>query len=76
MSGDRLTWDEPDDLPDELDASETKLVYLYLATTGGATVDELHDTLGKKRLELLSILDLLEGEELVEREGDVYVAVE
>lgn len=52
-------------LPDRLDSSRAKLVYLYLAHTGEGSVTELQQALGLSKLALFSILDSLTAKELV-----------
>jgi predicted transcriptional regulator len=64
------------ELPDTFSTSGTKLVYLYLRIEGEATVDELHRGLGMKKVTLYSLLKTLTATDLVDREGDVYVASE
>ena len=56
-------------LPAELDSPQAKLVYLYLATAGESTIDEVADTLSMKKLSALSVLRSLSNEELIERDG-------
>jgi predicted transcriptional regulator len=62
------------DVPDSLEASESKLVYLFLRTTGGATVEDLHETLDIRKISLYPVLDTLADRDLITREGDAYVA--
>ncbi|GAB3024043.1 helix-turn-helix domain-containing protein [Natronobiforma cellulositropha] len=62
-------------LPPTLRSPQSKLVYLYLEATGGATVDDLNETLSMKKITILSILSSLGREELVEKSGDRYVAL-
>ncbi|WP_336363048.1 MarR family transcriptional regulator [Halalkalicoccus salilacus] len=50
-------------------------VYLYLATVDEATISDLQSTLGVKQLALFSTLDTLEGEGLIERDGETFTAV-
>ena len=61
-------------LPDDLTSPEAKLVYLYIDAAGGATVDDLNETLAMKKMSILSVLNSLSGEGLVEKFGDEYVA--
>jgi hypothetical protein len=62
-------------VPDGIESPEAKLVYVYLdASRTGATVDELVDHLGIKRLALFPVLDCLESRGLVDRDGPLYVA--
>lgn len=60
-------------LPDDLDSSQAKLVYLSLEATGGATVDDLGELLEMKKLSILSILNTLSSAGLVDRRGEEYV---
>lgn len=71
MSTTTLTHDRTE-LPAGIESAGSKLVYLYLHTTGEATVDELQSALGMKRLALFPILDTLSGEGLVDRDGERY----
>jgi DNA-binding IclR family transcriptional regulator len=48
-------------------------VYLYLTTNGDATVSEMGESLGMKKLSLYSILKTLRNEGLVDCDGDCYV---
>ncbi len=59
-------------LPPELQSPRAKLVYLYLTTNGDATVSEMGESLGMKKLSLYSILKTLRKEGLVACEGDTY----
>ena len=63
-----------DRLPTELDAAESKLVYLYLEATGGATLSDLNRTLSMRKMSILSILNALSNEGLVEKRGPEYAA--
>ena len=60
-------------IPDELDSAQAKLVFLCLEATGGATVDDLGDLLAMKKLSILSLLNELSSENLIERRGEEYV---
>ena len=60
-------------LPRELQSPRAKLVYLYLTTNGDATVSEMGESLGMKKLSLYSILKTLRSEGLVDCDGDRYV---
>lgn len=62
-------------LPETLESSDSKLVYLYLATVDEATISDLQSTLGVKQLALFPTLDTLEGEGLIERDGETFTAV-
>ena len=59
-------------LPPELQSPRAKLVYLYLTTNGHATVSEMGDSLGMKKMSLYSILKTLRKQDLVARDGDAY----
>ncbi|WP_128904991.1 helix-turn-helix domain-containing protein [Halorubrum amylolyticum] len=59
-------------LPPELQSPRAKLVYLYLTTNGNATVSEMGDSLGMKKLSLYSILKTLRKEGMVDCDGDTY----
>lgn len=60
-------------IPEELDSAQAKLVYLCLEATGGATADDLGDLLTMKQLSILSLLNTLSSEDLIERRGEEYV---
>ncbi len=60
-------------LPAELTSPRAKLVYLYVATHGGASIDELSVRLGMKKLALYSVVELLDSRELIRRDGSRYV---
>lgn len=60
-------------LPEELNSPRATLVYLYLAITGGTTLDDMKRTLRVPKVTLLSVLDSLSDTGLVERDGDVFV---
>lgn len=60
-------------LPQEITSPQAKLVYLYLHLSNGATVGELERTLALKKITILSILDSLAEQELVERADSMYV---
>jgi Mn-dependent DtxR family transcriptional regulator len=59
-------------LPPELQSPRAKLVYLYLTTNGDATVSEMGESLGMKKLSLYSILKTLKREGMVDCDGDTY----
>lgn len=60
----------PAPLPDELDSPRAKLVYLSLATTGGATLDELQASLDLPKITLYTIIRTLRERDLVNQEGE------
>ena len=59
-------------LPNELDSASSKLVYLYLRTAGGCTVDDLQSSLDMKKISLYPLLKTLSKQGLVDREGETY----
>ena len=59
-------------MPATLDSSNSKLVYLYLATVEEATIDDLQSALEMQQLTLFPTLDTLEGEGLIERDGETF----
>ncbi|WP_121743854.1 MarR family transcriptional regulator [Natronorubrum halophilum] len=60
-------------LPTELESPQGKLVYLYLEAAGSATVDELGQILSMKKIAILSVLNSLSSQDLVEKRGSEYV---
>lgn len=60
-------------LPADLTSPQGKLVYLYLDATGGATVSDLNRTLAMNKMSVLSVLDSLASQGLVEKSGSEYV---
>jgi DNA-binding MarR family transcriptional regulator len=62
------------DLPDDLTAADSKLVYLFVAVSDGATVDDLQAALDIKKISLFPVLDTLSERGLIERVEDEYVA--
>jgi len=63
----------PADLPSELDSAQAKLVYFYLETTDGATATDLQQSLQLPKLAVLSVLNSLASQGLVERLDAEYV---
>lgn len=59
-------------IPAEITTPRAKLVYFALEVTGGATVHELQELLSLRKLTLLSILDSLSKQSLVEYTGSQY----
>jgi len=59
-------------LPPELQSPRAKLVYLYLTTNGSATVSDMCDSLGMKKMSLYSILKTLRKQDMIARDGDAY----
>lgn len=64
------------DLPDDLTAADSKLVYLFVAVSDGATVDDLQAALDIKKISLFPVLDTLSQRGLIERIEDEYVAAQ
>jgi DNA-binding MarR family transcriptional regulator len=62
------------DLPDDLTAADSKLVYLFVSVSDGATVDDLQSSLDIKKISLFPVLDTLSERGLIERVDDEYVA--
>lgn len=58
----------------DIESDRRKLVYLYLAVQGGATLDELKADLELPFLTLLRVLPDLRDEGLVSNEGGHWVA--
>ena len=71
-----LAFDEQVHVPSELNAASSKLVYLSLATKDGASITELAESLGMRKLSLYSVLGSLAERDLVERSGETYHVVE
>ena len=61
------------ELPTELNSPQGKLVYLYLEATDGATVDELGAVLAMKKIAILSVLNSLSSQGLIEKRDGAYV---
>ncbi|EMA31710.1 helix-turn-helix domain-containing protein [Halobiforma nitratireducens] len=75
MNQKQLASDSPSttqQLPTELESAQAKLVYLYLEATGGATATDLTSALSMKKIAILSVLDSLSSEGLVEKRGTEY----
>jgi MarR family transcriptional regulator, organic hydroperoxide resistance regulator len=63
-------------IPDGLETSGSKLVYLYLKVEDEATINELHTALGMKKITLYSLLQTLTATKLIDQEGAMYVCKE
>jgi predicted transcriptional regulator len=61
------------DVPDDLTAADSKLVYLFVAVSDGVTVDDLQSSLGLKKICLFPVLDTLSERGLIARDDDEYV---
>ncbi|MFC6905881.1 TrmB family transcriptional regulator [Halalkalicoccus tibetensis] len=59
-------------LPTTLESSNSKLVYFYLSAADSATVDDLQSALDMKQLALFPVLQTLESEDLITRNGETY----
>jgi Mn-dependent DtxR family transcriptional regulator len=60
-------------LPTELDSAQSKLVYVTLEATGGATASDLSQLLNMQKLSVLSVCSALSSEGLIEQPGAEYV---
>lgn len=63
----------PNGMPTGVESPRGKLVYLYLDTVGGASLDELVDGLDVQRITLYSVLKTLQERGLVDKDDDRYV---
>ena len=59
-------------LPRELESPRAKLVYLYLSSRGGATIEALQDGLDLEKITLFSILETLSRRDLIRKDADTY----
>lgn len=77
MSATTFDTTEPDriaiDVPEGLASAESKLVYVFLAASNGATVEELNDALDIRKISLFPVLRTLTERNVVTREGAAYV---
>lgn len=62
-------------VPDDIASPRAKLVYLYVATTDGATIERVRDDLGITTGSLLSIVATLRERGYVERTETGLVAI-
>ena len=62
----------PESVPDGIDSPTGKLVYLYLATAGRTTVEEMATHLDEPKLTLYGVLGTLAKRGLVERTAGGY----
>lgn len=72
MLSHQLETDQISPLPSELDSAQGKLVYLYLEATGGTTVSDLNQTLSMQKMAILSVLNSLESQGLIEKRDSEY----
>jgi len=61
------------DVPEGLTAAESKLVYVFLAASDGATIDELTDALEISKISLFPVLRTLIERDMITRDGSAYV---
>lgn len=61
------------DVPEGLTAAESKLVYVFLAASDGATVEELNAALDISKISLFPVLRTLTERGVVDRDGSAYV---
>ncbi len=57
-------------IPDEIESPRAKLVYLYVTTRDGSTVERLREDLGMRTGTALSMLRTLQERGYLERRGD------
>jgi len=62
-----------DPVPDDLESARSKLVYLTLKASGGATAQELGDLLSMKQINILSVLNSLSSSGYIEQSESEYV---
>ncbi|MFD1634521.1 TrmB family transcriptional regulator [Haloplanus ruber] len=62
------------DVPDDLTATDSKLVYLFVTVSDGVTVDDLQSTLDMRKISLFPVLDTLTDRGLIDRVDDEYVS--
>lgn len=63
-------------VPGSIESPRAKLIYLYLRSCGNSTLEDLHEDLDIPIMSLYSLLDELEGRELVTRQGRFYRLVD
>jgi len=73
MSATQFDTTDAIDVPNDLTSAESKLVYLFLTTSEGATMEELHDALDIRKISLFPVLRTLTERNVVTREGSTYV---
>lgn len=62
-------------MPETLDSTGSKLVYMYLDVTDGCDITALRESLDMQTIAIYPILQTLAAKGLVEREGDLYRVV-
>jgi len=66
----------PAGVPSELDSAQAKLVHFYLEASEGATATDLHQSLGLPKLAILSVINSLASQGLVEQFDAEYVTAD
>ena len=61
---------------ERIESANARLVYVYLAAVGEATVDELCDSLALTRLALFPLLEKLQSTDLVTKRQGVYTTTD
>lgn len=61
------------DVPEGLTSAESKLVYVFLAASDGATVEELNEALDISKISLFPVLRTLTERDVITREESAYV---
>lgn len=60
-------------IPDSLASPRSKLIYLYISVSGGASVSELKEALQEPLLTIYKILSTLLERQLIKRDGERFV---
>jgi Mn-dependent DtxR family transcriptional regulator len=63
-------------LPEELESSRGKLIYLYLQVRGATTIDELKAELDLQLLTLYGLLGRLQEDGFVRKNGDRWLVAD
>ena len=63
-------------IPSDLETSRAKLVYLYVATQGETTIDDVCATLDLNKGTALTITNALRDRDHVRRDGELLVPAE
>lgn len=75
MEPQQFAIDPTQQLPTELDSPQAKLVYLYLEAADGATASDLTEALSMKKIAILSVLNSLSSQGLVEKDDATYATI-
>ena len=59
-------------IPDEINSSTAKLVYMYLKSVTSATVDEMSSALKIKQITILPILSCLQSNKFIMKSNNEY----